>query len=211
MADEQQLSARGRAKREQIRRGALAVFLEHGFAATSTDAVAGRAGVSKQTLYAYYRSKDDLLVDVLASFVASFDGDVAPRPAADVEQLRSSLRGLADETFDALTRADYLALVRVIIGEGQRVRQVGELWARTVPGRIRQTVAATLAAAQEHGVVRAVSIDAATRLFVGALLTYVLPDGLFAAEPESVVPQGDELDHIVGLLLSAVTGERSAP
>lgn len=207
MAADEGLSPRGRAKRDQIRAGALATFLDLGFSAASTDAIAARAGVSKQTLYAYFRSKEDLLLDVLSSFVARIERDAVTeaRPATNETELRGALRELAEETIHALTRADYLALVRVIIGEGQRVRQVGELWARTVPGRIRGTVAATLAAAQDHGVVRAaVSVDAATRLFVGALLTYVLPDGLFAADPESVAPKGKEIDDIVGLFLVAV-------
>ena len=42
---------RARAKKEQIRAGAQRLFLDKGFAATSTDAIAAEAGVSKQTLY----------------------------------------------------------------------------------------------------------------------------------------------------------------
>jgi TetR/AcrR family transcriptional repressor of mexJK operon len=202
-------SPRSRAKREQIRDGALAAFLEQGFTATSTDAIASRAGVSKQTLYVYYRSTEHLLVDVLSTFVARIDRDDAgaARPVKSTRELRARLRELADHTVHALTRPDYLALVRVIIGEGRRVRQVGELWASTVPGRIRETVAGTLTAARTAGVIREVSVDAATRLFVGALLTYVLPDGLLADDPETVIPSGKELGGLVDLYLSALTRE----
>lgn len=207
MATDQELSPRSKAKRQQIRQGALAVFLEQGFAATSTDAIASRAGVSKQTLYAYFRSKEDLLVDVLGAFVARIDRDESgePRPISGENELRARLRELAEDTVRALTRTDYLALVRVIIGEGRRVRQVGELWASTVPGRIRETVTATLTEAKAGGLVRKVPTEAATRLFVGALLTYVLPDGLFADDPETVMPNGEELDQLVDLYLSAIT------
>jgi AcrR family transcriptional regulator len=207
VANDEELSPRARAKRAQIRDGALAVFLEKGFAAAGTDAIASRAGVSKQTLYAYYRSKEELLVDVLDAFVARIErtDDRTGHPITDSRELRAALRELAEHTVRALTGADYLALVRVIIGEGRRVPQVGELWARTVPGRIRQTVTATLTEARDAGVVRSVPVDAAARMFVGALLTYVLPDGLLADDPASVMPSGAELDQLVDLHLSAIT------
>ena len=47
-------------KREAILSAALAAFLESGYAATSMDTVAGRAGVSKATVYAHFNSKDEL-------------------------------------------------------------------------------------------------------------------------------------------------------
>lgn len=207
MAADEELSPRGKAKRQQIRDGALAAFLDQGFAATSTDTIANRAGVSKQTLYSYFPSKEDLLVDVLGAFVARMDRDRADavRPVTSERELRVALRELAENTVYALTRADYLALVRVIIGEGRRVRQIGELWANTIPGLIRETVAATLTAAKAAGTVRKVPLEPATRLFVGALLTYVLPDGLLADEPETLMPAGKELDQLVDLYLSAIT------
>ena len=44
---------------------ALALFVEHGFAATRIEDVAARAGVSKGTLYLYYPSKEELLKEVI--------------------------------------------------------------------------------------------------------------------------------------------------
>jgi AcrR family transcriptional regulator len=54
-----------RHRRKQTRPGelldaALALFIEKGFAATRTEEVARRAGVSKGTLYLYYSSKEEL-------------------------------------------------------------------------------------------------------------------------------------------------------
>ena len=65
VARSEELGPRARAKRDQILVGARRVFLCDGFAASSTDAIAAEAKVSKRTLYAYYPSKEDLFVDVL--------------------------------------------------------------------------------------------------------------------------------------------------
>ena len=61
----EELSPRAQAKRRQITDAARALFLSQGFARTSMDAVTAEAGVSKQTLYAYFASKDELLIAVV--------------------------------------------------------------------------------------------------------------------------------------------------
>jgi TetR/AcrR family transcriptional repressor of mexJK operon len=52
-------------KQATIVKAALELFLEQGYAATSMDAVASQAGVTKQTVYRYYPSKEDLFTAVL--------------------------------------------------------------------------------------------------------------------------------------------------
>ena len=48
------------AKRRQIVEGARAVFLTQGFDAASMNDIARKAGVSKGTLYVYFRNKEEL-------------------------------------------------------------------------------------------------------------------------------------------------------
>src|SRR3982750_393592 len=59
-----------RGRRKEARPGelldaALDLFVEKGFAATRSEEVAARAGVSKGTLYLYYPSKEELLKEVI--------------------------------------------------------------------------------------------------------------------------------------------------
>ena len=66
-----QRAARARHRRKELRPGelleaALALFVERGYAATRTDDVARRAGVSKGTLYLYYGSKEALFKAVVS-------------------------------------------------------------------------------------------------------------------------------------------------
>jgi AcrR family transcriptional regulator len=53
------------ARPAEILSAALASFAERGFAATRLDDVAARAGVTKGTLYLYFRSKEDLFKAVV--------------------------------------------------------------------------------------------------------------------------------------------------
>jgi AcrR family transcriptional regulator len=56
---------RKEARPQELLDAALDLFVEKGFAATRTDEVAERAGVSKGTLYLYYPSKEELLKEVI--------------------------------------------------------------------------------------------------------------------------------------------------
>ncbi|HVB17825.1 MAG TPA: TetR/AcrR family transcriptional regulator, partial [Stellaceae bacterium] len=70
------------AKRRQIIEGAGAVFLSRGFDAASTSDIAKAAGVSKGTLYVYFKDKDELFAAIVrgecsmqAEGVFEFDHD----------------------------------------------------------------------------------------------------------------------------------------
>ena len=54
--------------RQKIVDAAYECFWRSGFSRTNVDRIAAQAGVTKRTLYSYYRSKDDLLAAVLAHY-----------------------------------------------------------------------------------------------------------------------------------------------
>ncbi|MDR2234237.1 MAG: TetR/AcrR family transcriptional regulator [Tannerella sp.] len=54
-------------KRQLIMDTALQLFAEHGFESTSIERIARQAGISVGLLYSYFKSKDDLLEQILLS------------------------------------------------------------------------------------------------------------------------------------------------
>jgi len=54
--------------RRRIIDAAYQLFWRSGFTRTSIDSIAARSGLTKRTLYSYFRSKDDLLAAVLAHY-----------------------------------------------------------------------------------------------------------------------------------------------
>ncbi len=83
-------------KRQQTRRriadAGLRLFLEHGFEATTLDAIAEAAGIARRTFFHYFDSKDSLLY--------AFEDDVE-------QGLRTALAGLGAEVspFEAMALA----------------------------------------------------------------------------------------------------------
>jgi TetR/AcrR family transcriptional repressor of mexJK operon len=200
---------RARAKREQVLEGARRVFLREGFAASSTDAIAREAGVSKRTLYSYYPSKEDLFAEVLRALtvenprtrVLDFVRGAEPESP---EELRGALVGLAKKVASTMMDPEYLALLRTIIADSHRFPQLGEIFRSTVPERGLGEVRAMLKRAQENGVVVVGDPEVMTRMFMGTLLTYTMIDGLFRpGRPRPPAPE--KIEEMVDLYLKAVT------
>jgi AcrR family transcriptional regulator len=65
-------------RRSQILDAARDAFARHGLAGTTVEGIAKRAGVAKGTVYLYYRSKDEILRQVLDEDLAELRDDTVP-------------------------------------------------------------------------------------------------------------------------------------
>jgi TetR/AcrR family transcriptional repressor of mexJK operon len=122
---------RGDAKKAAIIAGAKAVFLGAGFGATSMDAVAARAGVSKMTVYRHYGSKEALfagvITDLCEQIVTDDLDDIFKRPP------RQALRLFAEKMIDIVFARDTIELHRIVVAESRRFPKLGRLFYRTGP------------------------------------------------------------------------------
>jgi hypothetical protein len=100
---------------------------------------------------------------------------------------------------------DYLALTRVVISETPRLPQVGSLFRSAVPERALANVARILESAQNNGVIEEVDTDAASRMFMGALLTYAILDGLLVGEGRPQPPAPEQITAVVDLFMKTIS------
>jgi TetR/AcrR family transcriptional regulator, mexJK operon transcriptional repressor len=201
--------SRAWAKREQILAGARRAFLRDGFAATSTDAIAAEATISKRTLYSYYAGKVELFADVLRRLtienpqtqVLASVGEMEPN---DLGELREALVGLATRVVSIMMDPDYLALLRTIIADSHRFPQLGGIYRSTVPERGFRVFLALMERMRERGIVDVPDAEAATRLFFGPIVTYALLDGLFKPGEKPYPPAPEKVEHIVDMYMKAI-------
>ena len=208
-------SPRQQAKREQIRTAARDLFLRHGFAETSMDAVTAAAGVSKQTLYRYYETKAQLFGDVLRELITQAGpppvaGPPEPRVACSQEELEASLVVLSARYLARLMKPEQLALLRVVIAEGSRFPELTESFRSTVPAAEAAAVIAVIEGGLAGGLVAEwVDVRAAARALAGLLLAFVFRDGLLAAEPR--LPARHELTEMVQIFVRGIGTRPWAP
>jgi AcrR family transcriptional regulator len=113
--------------REQILDAAAALFVEHGFAATSTRMIAERVGIRQASLYYHFSGKDELLIELLATSVRPSLAAVV-RIEALVPQgatAAAALYLLASVDVDTLTRTPHNIGTLYLLPEIRRDRYDG--------------------------------------------------------------------------------------
>ncbi len=139
------------AKRRQIVEGARAVFLAQGFDAASMNDIARAAGVSKGTLYVYFRHKEQLFEAIVEQECeAQAEGifDLDPNDH-DVEAVLTRL-GFAYIRF--LCRPEKASAIRTVIAIAERMPELGRKFYESGPAKGIAKLAAYIAAQVEAGV-----------------------------------------------------------
>jgi TetR/AcrR family transcriptional repressor of mexJK operon len=103
-----------RQKQVTIVQSALNLFLEQGYAATSMDTVASEAGVTKQTVYRYYPSKEELCTAVIEKIRA----DEPPPYAFGDADLATELNNFGRDLLAFHLTPAALGIYRMMLSEG---------------------------------------------------------------------------------------------
>jgi AcrR family transcriptional regulator len=134
---DEQAPGRTARKRQMVLDAASALFLRQGFAGTSMDEVAARAGVSKQTVYKQFASKEALFLGIVQSMTGAASDRVQtemPDPA-DADQLVAALHGHAERLMTIALAPRLLQLRRLVISEATRFPELGKALYEGGPGR----------------------------------------------------------------------------
>ena len=130
------------AKAEAILFAAAELFLSQGFQGTSMDAVAKRAGVSKQTVYSHFANKEELFKACIRAKVAGYGFDEAA--LVEEENLRTALLTIARRFVDLLFDPEVVAMHRVVMGEAASQPRIASLFFDSGPRQTRTAVCAFL-------------------------------------------------------------------
>jgi AcrR family transcriptional regulator len=124
------MTARAEKKRVQILEGARVVFLAEGFDGASMEAIAQAAGVSKGTLYTYFKRKDELFTALVVA-CQNRSLEETFRSMNKAGDLRENLETLARNYLDAVRDPDNLALLRVVVGASAKLPSLGRAFYET--------------------------------------------------------------------------------
>ncbi|MFD9195602.1 TetR family transcriptional regulator [Streptomyces phaeochromogenes] len=167
--------------RQRIASTALRLFGERGFDAVTVNEIAEAAEVAKATLFAYFPTKESLVLDGVGE--EDLAGIVADRPRdkTPLDALRAHYRAAAEERLTALDREALIARIGVIFDTPALGGAANSLLYRQ-----RQSLARVLA--EEHGETAAALMAAqiaASLLTLQESFFHRLADG---ASPQDVAP-----------------------
>lgn len=138
----------------EICAAALDVFAEKGFAAARLDEIAERAGVSKGTLYLYFKDKADLFRAVVRDTVAP-NIDVVRTMVEGVDLPFADVIRMFLPRFAALTSQVRVgAVAKMVIGESRNFPELAKVWHDEVVSKALGLVSGLVERAQAKGEVR---------------------------------------------------------
>ena len=190
---------------ERILDVATALFLGDGFGATSIEAVAKRAGISKRTFYHRFRGKEVLFEAVVRRLIARW---TPPFDAAlfEAPSLAETLRRSAEHMLGVALTPEALALHRMVIAEATRfpglARILHELGAAAGIERIARVLEQRIAG----GELRPIDPRFAAEQFILMVVSGPRRRALGLGAPLSPAELRDWVDQSVGLFLDGCRG-----
>jgi AcrR family transcriptional regulator len=154
----------------EILDAALDTFVERGYAATRIEEIARRAGVSKGTMYLYYRNKESL-------FRAVVDRSMVPMVERGEEIARAHrgpagdlLRSILIAWWDALEASPASGLTKLMVAESGNFPGATRRFMREVFSRRRRLLARVIARGIRNGEFRRIRPELAVRLAIAPIL-----------------------------------------
>jgi len=183
------------AKRRQIVEGARQIFLARGFDAASMGDIAKAAGVSKGTLYVYFKDKEQLFeAIVMAECVGQAEGifDLDPTDP-DVE---GALTRLGTNYVNLLCTPEKASALRTVIAIADRMPSIGKIFYETGPSTGIRKLAAYLKAQTDAGVLKVDDPEVAAAQFIETCQGTLFKPVLFNFAPP---PSADRVAHVIGI------------
>ncbi|MFD9006885.1 TetR/AcrR family transcriptional regulator [Streptomyces sp. NPDC059582] len=148
---------RSEKSRRAIYDAALALVAEVGYPKTTVEGIAARAGVGKQTIYRWWASKADVLLEAFLdlSTQAARDAGAQPYTIPDTGDLAADLKAVLRATVDQLRDPRFEAPSRALAAEGVVNEQVGREFTAKLMEPALQLYVDRLRSAQRAGQVRA--------------------------------------------------------
>jgi AcrR family transcriptional regulator len=191
-------TGRSERRRQAIIGAATEVFLRHGYLGATTDEVAARASVSKQTVYKHFADKEHLFADIiLNSTVQLVDGlsNAVASTLQDAQDVPKALRDLADSWLRGLLQPDVLRLRRLVIAEADRFPEVGRAWFDRGFDRALVILGEEMQRLADRGLLHNLGDPTlAAYQFAGLVMYQPMNQVMFAGT--DALPAADKLNHI---------------
>ncbi len=168
-----------RTRRKQARPGelvaaALALFVEKGYAATSAEEIAQRAGVSKGTLFLYFQSKEELFKAVVRENISS-----ALREAFD--EVRAWTGSTADlvphlmlQWWQRYGNMPAGGITKLMMSEARNFPSLASFYQQEVVLPAQELIRLTLQRGIRHGEFRRVDVDYALYAILSPIMFLIM-------------------------------------
>lgn len=157
---------------EEILRAALDVFAEHGLAGTRVEDIAEAAGVSKGTLYLYFKGKEDLFKEAVRAQVRrTLEGLSAAAPPGEAH---GRLERFMDAYWAYLRRPSFGRMYRLLLAELQQFPELSRFYTKEVSGKVLVLSNEIIADGMAQGTFCSVDPAVTSRMIIGLMVQHAV-------------------------------------
>jgi TetR/AcrR family transcriptional regulator, mexJK operon transcriptional repressor len=187
---------------QKLRNAAVATFVKHGYDATTMEAIARAAGITRRTLYARYPDKRAVFVDVIPWALTRRMGRESTEDVDD-RDLRAALVAIGRAGLARAIDPQILRLARIAMNESARFPEFAvSAHSMNWSGR-RQQVMDLLARHQEGGAIEVDDVELAAGHFI-AMIEYLPVRLAECGIYRSAEEEERHLQHAVTLFLRGI-------
>jgi len=188
---------RKEARPAEILAAALETFVAHGYAATRLDDVARRAGVTKGTMYLYFKGKEALFKAVVSE--ALVENIMRGERLVDEHEggTRELLERILASWLDSIGRPPASGIPKLMIAEAANFPDLGRFYYDEVVRRGQRLLGRVIRRGIERGEFRPVPVEHAVRLAIAPiLLGAVLKHSFHACSGDELDPRENLAHHL---------------
>jgi AcrR family transcriptional regulator len=186
-------------KRRQIVDGARTVFLSRGFDAASMGDIAKAAGVSKGTLYVYFKNKEELFAAIVQQECCTHAEGSFLLDEAD-HDVEAVLTRVGTEFVNFLCSPGKASSLRIVVAIAERMPEIGQSFYETGPATGIKRVAAYLEAQVRAGVLAIDDCEVVASQFLDSCQSTLFKPVLFNFAPP---PPLERIRYVVGISVRA--------
>jgi AcrR family transcriptional regulator len=166
-------------------------FAASGYAASSMDGVARRAGISTKTLYRLIPNKAALFEGMITERIDRFASGVRLR-ACDGRDVEAALREALIVCGELILDGDVISLQRMILGDSEKFPEIAQTFYHRAIRRTECTLATWLDAQKKRGLIEVEDAETAAGILLGMLAFQPQRAVMFAHAPP---PSREQLEQ----------------
>jgi len=159
---------------KEITAAAFDAFAEHGFAATTVDDVAKRAGISKGLMYLYFKTKEELFKAVVKSVVIRRVDQLILEVETTELSSEAFIRGPLLSFLQKIPGSPVAIVVRLLIAEGPRHPDLVDYYYKNVVAKGLAAIAGFLSRGVDRGEFRQSAVTDLPHLVLAPVMLSII-------------------------------------
>lgn len=155
-------------KHKAIIKAASKLFLKHGFSKATMDDIANEAGVTKQTVYSHFKSKDNLFGEMIKQQCEKHSPSEVKMKDETIP-VENMLYEVGLGFLNMITSREGLATHRLVVAEAERRPKVAQLFFETGPQMMSDLLCDYIERQNQNGRLKIKSPDSAASYFFAML------------------------------------------